>query len=77
VGARDRIDRRESHGFISSWVAQAWWDRAALTCEVEFHDGVHWVYSDVDKPTWDDFTSSKSPGLFVRQVLSQFPGERR
>lgn len=69
--------RRESHGFISSWVSQAWWDSEREVIEVEFTDGVRWMYSSCDLEVWKDFKRADSAGSFVRKVLDRKPNERR
>lgn len=69
--------RREGHGFVSSWVSQAWWDSEREVIEVEFNDGVHWMYSNCDLEVWKDFKQADSAGSFVRKVLDRKPNERR
>lgn len=73
----DARKRRETHGFVSSWVSQAWWDPQHEIIEVEFTDGVHWLYSNCDRELWQDFKRAGSAGAFVRSVLNRKPNERR
>lgn len=74
---RDEKPKRQSHGFLSSWISRAWWDPKAELCEVESTDGVRWLYYDVDAGMWADFKQAKSAGSFVRRVLERQPNNRR
>lgn len=64
---------RVSHGFVSVWVYQAWYDEPNRLLEVAFHDRVHILYEGVSPAEWKAFTEAKSAGNYVREVLEKHP----
>lgn len=69
---------RVEHTFRDSTrVDRAWFTESSSQIEIEFPDGVRFLFFNCDKQTWMHFIQAPSAGKFLREILERHPYRRR